>query len=259
VAVAIAADPVAESNGGLGGRVGPGKGPEPGLAEALRGEVHHIGKDAGEVVQNVAQLGFHVGTLEEDFAGAPQALKAGLDAFAEGGLLHGTAVGVLALDQQEVELAVAVEDGGAFGFGRMRGQDGLHVDAGQNAADVFGGKAGVAEELQLMGPGADLAGRSVKVLTHAADLVGGVLLGHVEEVEGDGEGLGTAGRETVAGRGRDGEGGRDQARQIALTDGGEDVAEAVEQEAEVVVPLLKAGLAEDGAVRRHGSGNSRMT
>ena len=63
------------------------------------------------------------------------------------------------------------------------------------------------QKLQLIRPGARLAGRAADRLAHAAHLVYGVLLHHVEELKGHGERLRAPRREAVRlGAGGTGEG-----------------------------------------------------
>ena len=87
-----------------------------------------------------------------EFAGAPETLKRDLDLLADRALLGGGPHVVLATDKQLVDLAVDLEDGGALGFGRVRGEDGLDAHAVEALGDLLVSQAGVDEGAERTAP-----------------------------------------------------------------------------------------------------------
>ena len=194
MAVAVAADPASELQVRQDGiaavekrRVEPGV--PPGLAQPADQQRQHRGKDVAQVVEDVADLAGHVRPFDMDLSRPPQPLQHRLDLLADVGLLARRPHLVLPLDQQQVELAVVLEDRPPLGLGRMRRQHRLDPDRGQGLGDgvrlVPGGKQpaeGVLPRSRALAEGAG-GGEPAVVLGV------GVLLDHVEQGEGGGVGL----------------------------------------------------------------------
>src|SRR5438128_406443 len=78
---------------------------------------------------------------------------------------------------------MASQHGGSLGLGRMRGEDGLHVDARQSAADFLGGVESLTEALQLLGPSTGSAGGTFGDFSLPAYLRGSIFFGHAHQLE----------------------------------------------------------------------------
>ena len=193
VAVAVAADPSAEDDlrqrvrmlhpGGIEARLFPG------LTQAQVHADHGVREDLGEEVIDVPELRLDVGLLVVELAGAPQTFEGDLDLLADRALLGGGPHVVLAADEQLVDLAMDLQDGGALGFRRVRGEDGLDAHAIEALGDLLVREAGVGESAERAAPGTGIGGEAVLVLAETLGLRGGVLLDHVQELEGDRIGL----------------------------------------------------------------------
>ena len=201
-------------------------------------------------MQHVADFRFHPGTLHQDLARSPQTLQAGLDPLAQSLLFHGSLGRVLALHQHEVNLTMALQHGSPLGFRRVRREHGLNVDRPHGAAHVGIGKGRLAQQPQLRGPGARLAGRPAGGLPQPAHLVHGVLFHHVEELKGHGERLRPSLRKPRACLGRNGEGLLDESGEFVLPYPGQRCLEAPQQEAKVLVPFLEFHLEQAMCPRR---------
>jgi hypothetical protein len=62
------------------------------------------------------------------------------------------------LDEEEVEFAVLFEDGGAFGFGGVCGEDGFNVDVGEGGEDIVFAEALFLEAGEVVYPGSGFRG-----------------------------------------------------------------------------------------------------
>ena len=80
-----------------------------------------------------------------DLARAPETLQGDLDLLTYRALLRRRPHVVLAPDKQFVDLAVNLEDSGAFGFGGMRGEHRFHAHAIKTLGDLLVG-VGLAGE-----------------------------------------------------------------------------------------------------------------
>jgi len=193
VPVAVAADPRAQGHEGQGIRVLDAGNVEtrllPGLPEAQVHAHDRVGEDLRQEVVDVAQLRLDFGLLLVEFAGAPQALEGDLDLVADGALLGRGPHVVLAPDQELVDLAVDLEDRRALGLGRVGGEDGLDADAGEALRDLLVGDVRRTQGLEGATPGARIGGEAELVLAQALGLGRGVLLDHVQQLEGDRIGL----------------------------------------------------------------------
>src|ERR1035437_974342 len=188
-------------------------------------------------MQQVADFRFHPGTLQQDLAGSPQALQAGLDPPAQSLLLHGSLGWVLALHQHEVNLTMALQYGSPLGFRRVRREHGLNVDRPPRRAPVGIGKGRLAQQPQLRGPGVRLAGRPAGRLPQPPHLVHGVLFHHVEQLKGHRERLCASRRKSRPFLGRNREGLLHQSGQFTLPYPAQTCLEAPRREANVLIPF----------------------
>ena len=141
MAVPIAADPGADAEARQ--TLGPAQQRRvesemlPGLAQAPIQSRQHLRKHRIEVVHDVAALGGHIRLVQEDLAGPPQQRQQRLDLFADGALLVGRPHPVLTLHQQEIQVAVMLEDDGALGLGGVGGQDQLDAHLRQRRGNLI--------------------------------------------------------------------------------------------------------------------------
>jgi hypothetical protein len=193
MAVAVAADPVAEDHQRPGAAVGAQRRVEaralPGRAEAALDPGQHVGEHLRQIMQHIGALIGHRGLLQEDLAGAPEPLDGGADLGFERRALRRRPHRVLELDQQAVERAVMRQHGAPLGLGGMRRQHRLDADGAQRLRDLLCAEPRGLELREALVPGPGLARQSAPRLGAAPALRRGVLLGLVEELEGDGIGL----------------------------------------------------------------------
>ena len=97
---------------------------------------NHAREDGRQVVENIAEFIGDFRTLEEDVPRPPQALEECLRTLSELRTLERCPHLVLAQDEDQVELAVLLEDGGSLGLGRMRREHRFHVDVRTGLGDV---------------------------------------------------------------------------------------------------------------------------
>ena len=81
------------------------------------------------------------------------------------------------------------EDGGALSFGGVRGEDGFDGDVLHGGAERGFREAAGAKIGEVVEPQAGLAFLAARILGTAADLIGGVFLDDIEELEDYREGL----------------------------------------------------------------------
>ena len=199
----------------------------------------NVGKHRLQVVNDISELRQDAGLCEEDLTRAPEALEDGLDLVADGLLLPRRPHLVLALDEQEVELAVVPEDGGPLGLGRVRGQNGLDTDLGEALRRLPVRNALGGQPPESVSPEAGLPRQTGCALSPAPPLVGGVLLGHVEKLKRDRIRLGEPLRRLVPAQGprlfRQGKSGGD----LSLAQLQENLLETTEEEFVVDFRLLE--------------------
>ena len=193
MAVAVAPDPGAEAHAGpvvgilqQGGVEG---GILPGIAQAFVELLEGEGENLAQIEVHAPAFGGDPGFFQEDFSGAPQALEDDFDFLADGLPLGGGERLVLEGSEKQVDGAVLFEHGGAFRFGRVGGEDGFDADGWQEGGDLVAGESLFFEAGELLSPESGFGGQAVLDFALTAGLGGGVLLDHVEELEGDRVGL----------------------------------------------------------------------
>ncbi len=125
-------------------------------------------ENLAKIINNAAALGGDVGFLKKNLARAPEALEADLDVVADRLALRGAEVLVLQRSEEKVNGVVLLEDRGALGLGRMRGENRLDADMREGLRDLLLGEAGVLQALELLAPEAGLVEEAVLDLAQAA-------------------------------------------------------------------------------------------
>src|SRR5215470_8148770 len=136
----------------------------------------------------------------------------------------------------------------------MSGQDGLDMDGGQHTPDFEIAQPGLSQMLQLVRPSPGLARRSAGGFAHAADLIRGILLRHVEELERHRERLRASRRQGLRRTLRFKERILHQPGKLAFPDGTQTGLETFPQEAEIFIPFAKLYFQE--AARASGLGGA---
>src|SRR5215471_13615425 len=138
----------------------------------------------------------------------------------------------------------------------MSGQDGLNMDGGQHTPDFEIAQPGLSQMPQLVRPSPGLARRSAGGFAHAADLIRGILLRHVEELERHRERLRASRRQELRRTLRLKERILHQPGKLAFSDGTETGMETFPQEAEIFIPLAKLYFQEAARASRLGGAGS---
>ncbi len=143
--------------------------------------VHQLGHDLEEVfvdeVQTPGQLLLDGGLHEAQLAREPQQLDFGPEGFDQGAAFPGSPAGGLEIHQPTINASMLLEHRDALGFGRMRGDDRAHPQAGDHAAHF------VRRDPAPRRRGDDLGERAAQLIVPSLDLAlaplphGGVLLG----------------------------------------------------------------------------------
>ena len=157
----------------------------PGLTQAQVHADDGIGKDLRKEVINVPEFRRHVGLLVVDLASTPEAFKRDLDLLADCALFRDRPHIILATDKQLVNLAVDLEDRGAFGFGRVRGEHGLHPHTVEALGDLLIGQTGLTQGAERSTPRTGIRSETMLVFAETFRLRGSIFFHHVEELEGD--------------------------------------------------------------------------
>jgi hypothetical protein len=148
--------------------------------EHLRREIEEI---LGEEMQAPGDLVLDGRLLEMQFAGEPQELDLIADgADAAGALAIGPARGFEIL-QQQIDLAILLEDGDALGLGRMGGDDRANAQRFKLRANLVRGDAGLGGVSQNMREGAEQFVAALGALYGAAAAHGRGLLGDGEQLK----------------------------------------------------------------------------
>ena len=109
----------------------------PSLPQAQIHANQSVWKDLGEEVIDIPELGLDVGLLLIKFAGAPETFEGDLNLVTNRPLFGDGPHAVFATDEELINLAVDFENGGALGFGRVRGQHWLNADAIEALGDLL--------------------------------------------------------------------------------------------------------------------------
>jgi hypothetical protein len=201
-------------------------------------------KNLAQVMEQVAAFVGERRFFKEDFAGAPEAFECGFALGTECGVFGGCEPGLVAGGKQGVQGPMLVENGEAFGFGGVGGENGFDFDPGKDLSNGILSEPEFEQCLELVAPEAAFGGGALLFLAECADGCGGVFLHHVEELESDGVDESQLGGElldvgAVAGSLICP---REMGSEVGAAEVGEDIAEAVDEEAEVVVDFLETEL-----------------
>ena len=164
----------------------------PSLTQAQVHADHGVREDLREEVIDIPQLRRHVGLLVIDFSGAPEAFERDLDLLPDRALLGDGPHVVLATDQQLIDFAMDLEDRGALGFSRVRGEHGLYAHAIKALGVLLVGQAGSDESAERTTPRTRIRSEAMLIFTEALGLGGSIFFHHVQELEGDRIGLHSA-------------------------------------------------------------------
>ena len=124
----------------------------PGLTEAQIHADQSVREDLREEVIDITKLGLDVGLLLIKFAGTPESLEGDLNLIANRPLFGDSPHAIFATDEELINLAVDFEDGGAFGFGRVRGQHWLNADAIEALGDLLVAETRITQAIQRPTP-----------------------------------------------------------------------------------------------------------
>ncbi len=191
--VAVAAHPRAESESGeyrIVEEVRDEAGSHPRRPEPAVEAWDDPWEDPGQVMRDVSELVGDVRPLEEDLSGPPQSFQHRAEVGVETGLLLWRPHLVLAGHQEQVELAMLLENGGPLGLGRVSGEDRLDHDVTELCREGLGFVACVVEVRQDSTPGARDRRRTGRGLLAPPILGRGILLRQRREAEGDRQRLG---------------------------------------------------------------------